>query len=223
VTPPRLVVREQDPASREISVAPEERDLEVSVPEPADNAVSVVDLLSDRPESAVSLSQLLGDYAELEQLLASEPVSPMARAIIGRLIEQQSAEREAFMSALRVYKEETSRLALDVARARAELSEQVEVARAERQHLVAEFLDRVDQLSAKISTSAARYTAQLDEKEILLRDAEKRAEVYAGHAANAQSVIKDMRRSTSWRLTAPIRLTSKLLARRNPAAAQTDD
>jgi vacuolar-type H+-ATPase subunit H len=216
-------VTEREPASREVAAAPEGPDREVPAPLPADQAVSVVDLLPDRPESAGSLSQLLGEHAELEQLLASEPVSPMARAIIGRLLEQQVAEREAFMSALRVYKEETARLVVDVSQARAELSQQIEIARAEREHLIAEFLDRVDQLSAKISTSAARYSGQLEEKEILLRDAEKRAEVYAGHAANAQSIIADMRRSSSWRLTGPIRLFSKMLSRRAPATVTQPD
>jgi hypothetical protein len=203
---------EQDPASREISVVPDEHAGE-SVPKPVEQAVSIVDLLPDRPEAVGSLSHLLGEHAELEELLASEPVSPMARAIIGRLIEQQSAEREAFLSALRVYKEETARLALDVSQARADLSQQMEIARAEREHLIGEFLDRLDQLSAKISTSAARYSAQLDEKDILLKDAERRVEVYAGHAADAQMVIADIKRSSSWRLTAPIRLMSRLLAR----------
>jgi hypothetical protein len=203
---------EQDPTSREVSVVPEEHAGE-PVPKPVEQAVSIVDLLPDRPEGVGSLSHLLGEHAELEELLASEPVSPMARAIIGRLIEQQSAEREAFLSALRVYKEETARLALDVSEARADLSQQMEIARAEREHLIGEFLDRVDQLSAKISTSAARYSAQLDEKDILLKDAERRVEVYAGHAADARMVIADIQKSSSWRLTAPIRLMSRLLAR----------
>jgi hypothetical protein len=211
-------MHEQEPVSREMSVVGEEH-AAAPAPEPADRAVSIVDRLPDRPDALGNLAQLLGEHAELEQLLASEPVSPLARAIIARLIEQQTAEREAFLSALRVYKDETARLALDVSQARAELSEQVELARAERAHLIGEFLDRVDQLSAKISTSAARYSAQLDEKDILLRDAEKRAEIYAGNAANAQGIIADMRRSSSWRLTAPIRLVSRMLAR--GAAAKT--
>jgi vacuolar-type H+-ATPase subunit H len=218
------VTPEQEPTRREFAGAPEDGDGEAAVPESAEHPVSIVDLLPDRTDSRGNLSQLLGEHAELEQVLASEPVSPLARAIIGRLIEQQGAEREAFLSALRVYKEETSRLTLDVAQARADLSGQVEAARVEREHLIAEFLDRVDQLSAKISTSSARYTAQLEEKDILWKDAEKRAEVYAGHAANAQSIIADMRRSSSWRLTAPIRLLSKMLARRSSATVtQPDD
>lgn len=213
---------EQEPIAREVVGGSGDRDREATPP-PADYAVSVVDLLPDRPESAGNLAQLLGQHAELEQLLASEPVSPMARAIVGRLLEQQAAEREAFMSALRVYKEETARLGLDVSQARTELSQQVELARAEREHLIGEFLDRVDQLSAKISTSASRYTSKLEEKEILLRDAQHKIEVYAGHAATAQSIIADMRRSSSWRLTAPIRLLSKMLSRPSPATATQPD
>jgi hypothetical protein len=210
---------ERKPASKEIALAAGDQPPGSTVPEPADHAASIVDLLREGPASAGNLSALLGEHAELEQLLASEPVSPMARAIIGRLIEHQNTEREAFVSALRVYHEETSRLTLEVTQARAELVRQIDAARLEREHVLAEFLDRLDQLSAKISTSAARYTVQLAEKEILQRDAEKRAEVYAGHAANAQQVIADMRRSSSWRLTAPIRLLSRMLDRRTVTTA----
>jgi hypothetical protein len=211
---------EREPVSKEIAVASaEDRDLGAPPAEPSDHTLSIVELLRDGPGPAGSLAALLGEHAELEQLLASEPVSPMARAIIGRLIEHQNAEREAFLSALRVYQEETSRHIHDVTQVRAELARQIDAARLEREHLLTEFLDRLDQLSAKISTSAARYTAQLAEKEILLRDAEKRVDVYAGHAANAESVIADMRRSSSWRLTAPIRLLSRMIASRTPTTA----
>jgi hypothetical protein len=207
---------EREPTSKETAVAAAgPRDLEGPTPESADHTWSIVELLRDGPDSASSLATLLGEHAELEQLLGSEPVSPMARAIIGRLIEHQNAEREAFLSALRVYRDETSRLSHELMQARAELARQIDAARLEREHLLAEFLDRLDQLSAKISTSAARYTAQLAEKELLLRDSEQRVESYAGKAANAQSVIADMRRSSSWRITAPMRLLSRMLARRN--------
>ena len=77
---------------------------------------------------------------------------------------------------------------------------------AEREHLVGEFLDRVDHLSSKVSTTASRYSAELADKDALLEAQERRLEVYAGHAANAQSIIDDMHRSTSWRVTAPVRL-----------------
>ena len=102
----------------------------------------------------------------------------------------------------------------EVVESRRELSNQIEAARQEREHLVKEFLDRVDHLSSKISTSAARYEAELAEKDVLIEDEERKAEAYAGHAADAQSIIEDIRHSTSWRLTAPVRLLSAMLAKR---------
>jgi hypothetical protein len=153
--------------------------------------------------------------AELELLPVAEPERSQAvRALIGQVIEQQEAERAAFRSALRVYEEETKRLTVEVAEARSELSVQIESARREREHLVGEFLDRIDHLSSKISTSAARYEAQLAEKDVLLNDGERRVEAYAGLAADAQSAIDGMRHSTSWRVTAPVRLLSRMLAKR---------
>jgi hypothetical protein len=135
-------------------------------------------------------------------------------AFIGRMMEQQQAERETFLAALRVYKEETARLTLEVSQARGELSAQVQASREEREHLIAEFLDRVDQLSASLATSSARYAAKLNEKDMLLEDKERKVEAYAGIAANAQSTVDDMRRSSSWRLTIPLRVASRLMARR---------
>ena len=136
--------------------------------------------------------------------------------LIGRVIDQQHAEREAFLSALRVYKEETARLSKEVVVARSELTGQIEAARREREHLVAEFLDRVDELSAKVSTTASRYAAELADTNALLEAEGRKVEAYAGKAAIAQSVIDDMRQSTSWRITAPVRLVSRLLARPRP-------
>ena len=88
--------------------------------------------------------------------------------------------------------------------------------------MVTEFLDRVDELSAKVSTTASRYSAELADKNALLEAEGRRVEAYAGQAAIAQSVLDDMRQSTSWRMTAPVRLLSRLLARRAqpPAAAR---
>jgi hypothetical protein len=140
-------------------------------------------------------------------------------SFIGRIVEQQQAERETFLAALRVYKEETTRLTLEVSQARAELNQQIQLSRQEREHLVSEFLDRVDQLSAKISTSASKYEGQLDAKDAQIEDQEHRVEAYAALAANANSVIDDMRHSTSWRLMAPIRLLSRLMAGRAPSGS----
>ena len=44
---------------------------------------------------------------------------------------------------------------------------------------------------------------------------------YAGQAATAQSVVDDMRRSSSWRLTAPLRLMSRIAARRARPSNET--
>ena len=182
---------------------------------PDDDATPIVDMLRKAPFAVGAFLALFGEQIELQHLLQHEPEpSDAVRALIGRVIDQQHAERDAFLTALRVYKEETVRLAAEVAVSRAELSGQIESARREREHLVKEFLDRVDQLSSKISTSAARYSGELAEKDALLEALERRAEEYAGHAANAQSIIDDMHRSTSWRVTAPVRLLSRMLARR---------
>ena len=182
---------------------------------PDGDETPIVDMLRKAPFAVGAFLALFGEQIELQHLLQHEPEpSDAVRALIGRVIDQQHAERDAFLTALRVYKEETARLSTEVAVSRAELSGQLEAARLEREHLVGEFLDRVDQLSSKISTSAARYSGELAEKDVLLDALERRAEEYAGHAANAQSIIDDMRRSTSWRVTAPVRLLSRMLARR---------
>ena len=135
-------------------------------------------------------------------------------SFIGRIVEQQQAERETFLAALRVYKEETTRLSLEVSQARAELSRQLDLSRAEREHLVSEFLDRVDQLSAKVSTTASKYEGELEEKDAKIEDQERRVEAYAALAADAQSELGALRSSSSWRATAPLRLFSRLMAAR---------
>jgi len=181
---------------------------------PVDDVAPVVEMLRKAPFAVGAFLALFGEQIELHDLLQNEPEPSQAvRALIGRVIDQQHAEREAFLSALRVYKEETARLTAEVAESRRELFSQIEAARLEREHLVTEFLDRVDHLTSKISTSAARYEAELADKDVLLEDQERRSEIYAGHAANAQSIITDMQGSTSWRLTAPVRLLSRMLAK----------
>jgi hypothetical protein len=147
--------------------------------------------------------------------LGDEAISPQAvRAIVTEIVTRQRTEREVFVSALGAYKDLTERLAVEVADARCELAAQAEAAQLERAQLLKEFLDRLDVLTAKISTSAARYEAELAEKDVLLEDKERRAEIYAGHAINAQNMLADIHSSTSWRVTAPVRLLSRMLARR---------
>jgi hypothetical protein len=186
---------------------------------PLDDAAPVVDMLRTAPFAVGAFLALFGEQMELQHLFQDEPEPSQAvRALIGQVIEQQHGERETYLAALRVYKEETARLTAEVEAARGELSLQAEAARREREHLVAEFLDRVDHLSSKISTSASRYESKLAQKDALLEDRERRAEGYAAMAANAQSAIDDIHQSTSWRVTAPVRLLSRMLAKRATAA-----
>ena len=51
----------------------------------------------------------------------------------------------------------------------------------------------MDELSAKVSTTASRYSAELADTNALLEAEGRKAEAYAGQAAIAQSVIDDMR------------------------------
>lgn len=182
---------------------------------PEGDATPIVDMLRKAPFAVGAFLALIGEQMELQHLLADEPEpSEAVRALIGRVIDQQHAERAAFLAAFRVYKEESARLSTELVEARSELVQQTEAARLEREHLVAEFLDRVDELAAKVSTTASRYSAELADKEALLEAEGRKVEAYAGQAAVAQSVIDDMRQSTSWRLTAPVRLLSRMLARK---------
>ena len=124
------------------------------------------------------------------------------------------------MEALRTYQDLTVRLSDELSATRQGLAAQTESARLEREALVKEFLDRVDLLAAKVSTGASKHRAELEEKDRQLEDAENRVLVYAGLAASAQSVVDDLRRSSSWRVTAPLRLFSGLVRRR--AAIEPD-
>lgn len=191
---------------------------------PVDGAVPTVELLQNVPSAVGRLLTLFGEPVETYEHSGDESVSPLAvRAIVANLIERQHTEREAFLSALRAYKDLTARLTIDVAEARSELAAQVEFARVEREHLVSEFLDRVDVLSAKISTSASRYAAQLVEKDRQLEEQEQRLLAHAGQAATAQSIIDDILTSSSWRFTAPIRLMSRVVSRRSRPSPDDSD
>lgn len=157
---------------------------------------------------------VLGEEVDVRGDLAENALPAAAlRALVARLMEQQQTEREAFRSALRAYVDLTGRLSLDLADARSELTRQLEVARVEREQLAQGFFDRFDELTAKISTSASKYTAQLEDKDREIENQERRVEAYAARAADAQSVLDDMKASTSWRLTAPFRFASHVLAR----------
>lgn len=188
-----------------------------------DDTTPIVNALQRAPFAVGAFLAVLGEQMELHHLLTDEPEpSEAVRALIGRVIDQQHAEREAFLSALRVYNDETARLSDELVVARTDVNQQLEAARLEREHLVAEFLDRVDELSAKVSTTASRYRAELADTNALLEAEGRKAEAYAGQAAIAQSVLDDMRQSTSWRVTAPVRVLSRLLARKPQPPAQPE-
>ncbi len=147
---------------------------------------------------------------------AGSPVASVASVETGvasALNERRQAERAAFLAALRMYEQLTTHLTEDLTAARSDLAAQREGARLEREASTKAFDDRLDVLSAKISTSAAKYSAELAEKDRTIEDVEKKMLAYAGLAADAQSVIDDIHRSSSWRVTAPVRLLSRLMGR----------
>ena len=81
------------------------------------------DCSAKAPFAVGAFLALFGEQIELHDCSTDEPEpSPAMRALIGRVIDQQVTEREAFIAALRVYKEETARLTADVAESRRELS-----------------------------------------------------------------------------------------------------
>jgi hypothetical protein len=167
------------------------------------------------PPAVGNLLAVIREPSDSLDALGDEMLSPQTvRAIVAGLVTRQQAEREVFLSALGAYKDLADRLAVDVADTRDRLTAQTEAARLEQANLVREFLERLDVLTAKISTSAARYEAELAHKDVLIDDGERRVEAYAGLAVSAQSTIDDIHRSTSWRLTGPVRLLSRMLAQR---------
>ena len=191
---------------------------------PDGDATPLIDMLRKAPFAVSALLALHGQQMELQDLLIYEPEpSEAVRVLIGRVIDQQHAERDAFLSALRVYEDVTARLSHELVVARSDLTQHLEAARREREQLVTEFLDRVDELSAKVSTTASRSAAELAQKNGLLEAEGRKVEAYAGRAAVAESVLDDMRRSTSWRITAPVRLLSRMLARRAQPPLQPEN
>ena len=133
----------------------------VAEPDPLIGAPILEEFLQLDPENVPpAVGNLLAVFREpvdsYEQL-GDEAISPQAvRAIVTEIVTRQRTEREVFVSALGAYKDLTDRLAMEATDARSELSAQAELAQLERAQLLKEFLDRLDVLTAKISTSAAR-------------------------------------------------------------------
>ena len=189
---------------------------------PVDGAAPTVELLRDLPSAPGDLLDIVIGSVEPFDDLPDESMSPVAlRALAARWIERQQVEREALLSALRAYQDLTTRLSLETSDARNQLAAQIESARLEREHLLTEFMDRLDVLSAKISTSAARFAAQTRGEGPARRGARAAHVGVCGAGGDAQSVVDDIRRSSSWRLTAPLRLMSRIAARRTRPSNET--
>ena len=94
---------------------------------------------------------------------------------------------------------------------RAEMPEIKEQAGLEKAAMQNEYFGQLDELTAKLSTSAARYTRELTVRELALAAREHEAEVLAGEAAEAQRRVAELVNSSSWRMTAPVRLLSRLI------------
>ena len=182
---------------------------------PVGDATPAVDLLRSVPAAVGRYLEVLArpatGLADLGQV-GDEPLSQQAvRAVIAGLLDRQDVERGALLAALGAYRAHTAGLTAELAEVRRSLVAQ--------ERLAEEFLDRLDELSAKVSTSAARFTAQLEEKDRLLEAEDRKVLAYAAQAADAHSIIDDMERSSSWRMTAPLRRLSLFLARRRATRA----
>lgn len=105
-------------------------------------------------------------------------------------------------------------------RASRELVEQREQAQVEMELMRTEYFGRLDELTARLSTSAARHARELTSMELALEGREHEAEVLAGEAAEARRRIDELLGSSSWRMTAPVRLLSRLVGPRAKGPSQ---
>jgi hypothetical protein len=179
---------------------------------PRNGATPLVDLLDEAPPAFRGLFALFAERSEFRHVLGPEPVSPSAlSAFITSLHESRQTERETFQIALNATRETMATLAKESGGLRAELAEFKEQASLEKAAMLDEYFGRLDELTAKLSTSAARYTRELTIRELALEAREREAEMLAGEAAEAQRRVAELMHSSSWRITAPVRLLSRLI------------
>ena len=191
---------------------------------PDAGATPTVELLRNAPAAVEhQRARFDGETEEVDDLAGQPPtalgrdvVPPPQREVIPALQQLPDVERAALLSAIQAYRDLAAGVTSELAGARRNLAAHVEASRIEREHLVEEFLDRLDVLSAKISTSASRFAAEIEDKDRALGEQEQKVLAYASQAATAQSIIDDIRRSSSWRMTAPFRFLSRISARRHP-------
>jgi hypothetical protein len=175
---------------------------------PLGNATPLIDLLRNAPPAFRGLFALFAERSEFRHLLGPEPASPTAvRALIESLTESRRVERETFEVALRTSRETMATLATESGMLRAELIE----AGVEKAVMRDEYFGRLDELSAKLSTSAAHYNRELTVRELALEAREREALMLAAEAAEGQRRVDELLHSSSWRVTAPVRLLSRLM------------
>jgi hypothetical protein len=181
---------------------------------PLGNATPLIDLLRNAPPAFRGLFALFAERSEFRHLLGPEAVSPTAvRALIESLTESRRVERETFEVALRTSRETMANLATECG-----------MLRAEQLVMQSEFFGRLDELGAKLSTSAAHYNRELTERELEIAARVRQAEFLAGEAAEAQRKVAELQSSASWRVTAPVRLLSRFMgsARSRTASPRRD-
>jgi hypothetical protein len=188
---------------------------------PLGNATPLIDLLRNAPPAFRGLFALFAERSEFRHLLGPEPVSPAAiRALLESLAESRRVERETFQVALQTSRETMATMATESGMLRAELIE----AGVEKAVMQNEYFGRLDELAAKLSTSAAQYTRELTERELEIAARVRQAEFLAGEAAEAQRKVAELLNTASWRVTAPVRLLSRLMgsARSKNASPRSD-
>ncbi len=178
---------------------------------PRDGATPLVEFLRNAPPGFRGLFALLAERDAFRHILGPEATSPSAlRALIDSLEENRRLERETFHFALDATRETMATLATQSGILRDELIDYKEQARLEKAVMQDEYFGRLDELTAKLSTSAARYTRELTIRELALEAREREAERLAGEAAESQRRLTELLSTSSWRITAPLRLLSRL-------------
>ena len=159
----------------------------------------------------------------------AEATSPFAlRNLIDSLEESRRLERETFQFALDATRETMATLATQSGILRDELIESKEQARLEKAVMQDEYFGRLDELTAKLSTSATRtYNRELTIRELALEARRARSREARRRSRRGQATACRSSDTSSWRLTAPPptlpRLTGSGCCERSFAPTKTED
>ena len=191
---------------------------------PVEGTTPLIDLLDSAPAAFHRLFALFAERSAYRHVLGPEPASPSdVITFIDSLKEARQTEREAFKIALDATRETIATLMRESVTLKTELVEQREQARLDMELMRDEYFGRLDELTARLSTSAARYTRELTTKELALEAQRHETELLAGEAAEAQRRIAELLHSSSWRMTAPVRLFSRLVGTRAKGSSLRQD